>query len=111
MRRRLLFLTAAASAITIAWLLWPSHPGPVSRANLQLITMGMTEADVETLLGGPADVEAEVPYPGTYDNADLGVTAKTSQWFSRQLTIQVGFDERGLVIWKSEWMPPVALRD
>lgn len=61
MRRLLLSLALLLPLVAacVACLFWPSNPGPISRANLQRITTGMTEAEVAALLGGRANVEGE----------------------------------------------------
>jgi hypothetical protein len=60
-RRMLLFgLPAAVVAVAVsAWLLWPRTA--ITRENADKIRMGMTLAEVEAILGGPARDESTGP--------------------------------------------------
>ena len=60
-RRLLLFgMLAIATVFAVAvWMLWP-RPG-ITRANAMRIEVGMTRADVEAVLGGPARDESVGP--------------------------------------------------
>src|SRR5436305_330604 len=60
-RRRLLLLSLAAIAVVlmVAWLLWPRTG--ITRENARRIELGMTLAEVEAILGGPARDESSGP--------------------------------------------------
>jgi hypothetical protein len=60
--RRFLFLSLAAVVAVLAvglWLLWPGTA--ITRENAERIEEGMTLADVEAILGGPARNESDLP--------------------------------------------------
>jgi hypothetical protein len=57
--KRLLLMIAGLSLIPISlWVLWIVQPtDPINVANLERIKVGMTEREVEQILGGPATAD------------------------------------------------------
>jgi hypothetical protein len=128
--RRFLFFSLAAAVVGLAvgvWLLWPCTA--ITRDNVAKIRKGMTRAEVEAILGGPArneenDDEEGVPmrvmgpWQGTKGNhffSDfqegevLGVprstlVGDTNHWISRQLVVRIDFDSEGRVAYWG-WLP------
>ncbi|GEM_PF-4666471 len=69
---------------------------PVTWANFRKIETGMTKEQVHCLLGGAHD-----HFAATDVHQPAGATAdRVSIWFGNQGSIEVGFDEHGLVNWK-----------
>jgi hypothetical protein len=113
-RRRLLLFGLPAALLLLgvsSWLLWP-RPTAITREHAAKIQKGMTLADVEELLGGPARNESDMP-----DNFinDAFVTADTDEmkmarlrpgarpfenkrWASPGFVVLVDFDDSGRVI-------------
>jgi hypothetical protein len=109
--RLLLFgLTAAVLAIMLAaWALWPRTA--ITRENADKIRMGMTLAEVEAILGGPARDESTASL--TDDNLDMELVgipeilfdatcdgemvpaSNRKLWISDSVVVRVCFDAEG----------------
>jgi hypothetical protein len=122
MKRRRLLLFGLLVAITLAmvggiwwWAVWP-HTA-ISRENAARIDKGMTRAEVEAILGGPARIE---PSTGVVPDLDLNLPendqllrlmeeqqlaliaetrpiAERPIWVSDNVSIYVRFDDQGRV--------------
>ncbi len=71
-RRALLLgiVIALAALAGTVWLLWPRTA--ISRENAEKVCAGMTRAEVEAILGGPARDEATGPIELDYDDSSDG---------------------------------------
>jgi SmpA / OmlA family len=102
-RRRHLLLTLPVALVLVAaggWLLWPRPASAITRENAAKINVGMTLAEVEAVLGGPARDEATGAI--AMDNLEVvehhpGPEERESLWTTNQLIISVWFDGHGLV--------------
>src|SRR5260370_41942972 len=104
-------LVAFAAVLALAALLAPVFPRPPSagiRARFEQIQNGMTEDQVEDLLGGPRGV-----YDKTRSYSTMTTAAGTgsgrshlSWWYFPDCAIEVGFDEDGRVNGKRIEQPP-----
>jgi hypothetical protein len=95
-RRTRLFLFAALAVLAVglaAWLFAPPEPTAITVANADRIRNGMTLAEVETLLGGPARNESEVPNNGIM----ITRAADDPCWVSTRIVVIVSFDDNGRV--------------
>ncbi len=104
--RRLLFLSLAAVVVGLvvgAWLLWPRT---LTHKDAEGIREGMTLAEVEAILRGPADVQATWI---TVSHQDKGIISRDVKlWYCVDVTdhsayvdancICVSFDRNGEVI-------------
>jgi hypothetical protein len=116
-RRLLLFALPAGSVVAVlalaAWLVLP-RPSAITRGNAAKIQEGMTLAEVEAILGGPARDESTGPTEidiRALDGAErllvrmavadrmLEVAASGSvrRWTSDRVTVHVRFDEAARV--------------
>jgi hypothetical protein len=111
-RRRFLFLSLAAAVVALAigvWLLWPRTA--ITWENYERIQIGMTLAEVEVILGGPARDESTGPlvpaspdvddsqvdlFPVSY-NWRVLVRSRPMCWTSDRLMARVDFDDAGRV--------------
>jgi hypothetical protein len=98
--RRLLLLGPPATLAAIALaalLLWPSTA--ITRANAARIKAGMTLAEVEAILGGPARNESGLP------DRFIAVTRRREDkcWVTSRDIVIVVFDDAGRVIQHSEF--------
>ena len=113
-RRRLLVFGLPASLMLLAasgWLLWP-RPTAITRGHAAKIQKGMTLADVEELLGGPARNESDMPdnfINDAFVNADTDEMKmahlrpgarpyEDKRWASPGFVVLVDFDDSGRVI-------------
>ena len=104
-RRRVLLLGSIAIVTAMAvgtWVLW-SGPSAISVENAANIREGMTLADVEAILGGPARNETDLPDNFIYDAfmmvAGPGLRiAVDRRWACRGLIVVVEFDDTGHVV-------------
>jgi hypothetical protein len=98
---RLLPLALAAAVLAvglIAWLVWPP-PSAITRENAAKIRVGMTLAEVEALLGGPARNES-----GLQDYCiDLTRRSDDKCWASSRDIVIVVLDDDGRVRRQSEF--------
>jgi hypothetical protein len=97
--RRLVLLGLPAAfmvALLAAWLLSPRTA--ITRANAEKIRKGMTLAEVEAILGGPARDEA--PERGL-----AWPSYKGSLWASDLGAVRVGFGHEGRVVFTSGFAP------
>jgi hypothetical protein len=118
LRRLLLFMVAATAAgLAVAWLLWPRTA--ITTENAAKVCEGMTLAEVEAILGGPARDESTGPLTAAaaeVEDADAEVRVELIQvsydwtlrltvhaakcWTSDHLVVRVEFDEQGRVAGK-----------
>lgn len=120
-RRRflLVFLAAVLAGLAFGvWLLWP--PEPVSEINQEhaaRIRPGMTLAEVEAILGGPARREGDGPIEPDYEafasvadleqhlKATVRLTGRGAKlWRSHRAMIWVAFNADGRVC-ETTWCP------
>jgi hypothetical protein len=108
MRRRRLLLcvgVVACLGLAVGGFVWLTLPPPgVTRENYERIREGMSQADVEAVLGVP---------PGAYGRGGIAEIAssnsilvfdpswRTECWAGDTISIQVSFDTDGRVAWKS----------
>ena len=93
-RRLLLSLLALSLCIT------PAGCGSkISKANYYRVQYGMTEEEVEDLLG-PAHAESAAPVPVTQAATTAPVAGKTKSWSRDGLVIRVTFRD-GIVVARS----------
>ena len=69
-------------------------PDRITPENCDRIEVGMTQGEVETILGRSADRE---------DLLETGSLPKTSMWVGERWAIRVEFDGHGVVSWKIYW--------
>jgi len=90
----------------------PARPGRISKANFDRIEIGMTEAEVEEILGAG---EYRSSYPerkffGTVNTGPPGGGGcREKYWDGPEGTIQLRFD--GDKVWSKHWSDDVALWD
>jgi hypothetical protein len=109
-RALLVVLFAVALSLAVVWLLWPRLG--ITPENAERIQNGMTRADVEKLLGGPARNESGLPdnfindafvnaEPDEIKRGRLNPGAKPfddRRWASPGFVVLVAFDDSGRVI-------------
>jgi hypothetical protein len=112
-RRRVLLLGSAAVAgglAVTAWAMWPPATA-ITADNAASIKLGMTLAEVEAILGGPARDEATGPVeriePPDFAPPDsrgirgritiIDMRAGVQRWDSDHARVWVHFDQSGLV--------------
>jgi hypothetical protein len=91
----------ALIAIGVAFgLLWP-RSSAITWENIEKIHVGMTRAEVEAVLGGPArDESAGGTVFGTVGVVPEGLFEReASDWFGETCGVTVWFDDNGLVDW------------
>jgi hypothetical protein len=102
MNRRLLLLGLAAVLVLLGvgvLALWPRRPA-ITRANAEKIQMGMTLAEVEELLGGPARNESNMPdnfINDAFEFHDCARPFEDKRWASPAYVVIVEFDDSGRV--------------
>jgi hypothetical protein len=103
--KRCLYLLAAVTIALLMWAVLPPHAS-VSRGNYNKIRVGMTEAEVEALLGGPGEDLA----PLTYEDVHVdelpplqlhSLPYRLHHWRSNTHMITVIFDREGRVAGKT----------
>src|SRR5262245_51350584 len=106
MQRRSVQLLASlvAIAVLLCWALWLLSPvDRVNRESFARISLGMTEAEVEEVLGRPnanGAADAIIMFEGVPESFADPVAfpaERLRQWASREHAILVEFDERGQV--------------
>jgi hypothetical protein len=77
-------------------------PG-VTPANYERIRDGMTEQEVEALLGGPATGTRTAPLAGSYvpEEFEAAGVERLREWVGDGTYVFVGFDKAGAVNWKA----------
>jgi len=89
-RRRLLFgLLAAVVALAVVVMLWP--PSAINRENKSKLRHGMTQAEVEAILGGPARDEVGGKPPRFL----VKIPENQKEWIGPECKITVVFNEDG----------------
>jgi hypothetical protein len=104
MRRRTLLAALAGLAVLVAAgvvVLWPRSSSRITRENFDRIKVGMSLAEVETILGAPGDYTTG-PYdefsPDLYSGGDLDWARATKvDWWSDTSGVTVVFDVSGSV--------------
>jgi hypothetical protein len=100
-RRRLLIVAVVGATVALAvgaWLLWPRTA--ITRENAAKIREGMTLAEVEAILGGPARDDYTGPLLPD-GPAELACVA-LPRWASDRVVIWVSFDADGRVEWSEK---------
>jgi len=93
MRRWLVCIFLVAIIFSASFAVWLIIPGsPITQANCDRIQTGMTEREVEEILGGPATETLQ--WPETVDEALI------KHWGANDASILVFFDADGRVIRK-----------
>ena len=111
-RRRFLFLFLAAIVVGMAvgvWAMWP-RPSAITRENASTVREGMTLADVEAILGGPARDEstgllAPDNRDGTSSTIWMWAQPPPRAWISDCVAVHVRFDNAGLA--QAVWCIPL----
>jgi hypothetical protein len=104
MRRKRLFLGVAAWAcvgLAAVWFVWLRTPTPgITSANLRRIEMGMTQQQVEDILGGPPMHRVEYPVIGVGGRPSRARPQEghLDRWCGDELSIDVLFDGQGRVL-------------
>ena len=104
---RSLVLVIALGAV--AFLFWPaSRDSRVTRVNFERIQDGMTEAEVNTLLGGPpGEYRSEPGFflvgPGHIPRSERSRGGKLEVWYCTGLHIEVLYDKDARVVGK-HWL-------
>ncbi len=104
-----LFVSFAVLLALVALLLpaLPRRPSTGRRARFDQIQTGMTEQQVEELLGGPRGVYDKTRRSPTTTAAGTGAgRSHLSWWYFPDCTIEVGFDEDGRVNGRRIESPP-----
>ena len=113
--RTLLVLAAAAATVALGlWLaLAPERDHPLSVETYRKITLGMTRAEVEAVVGGPPGAVGPPPkylsggvveYEGHIGPHGFFV-GPTAEWYGHRGRIVVGFDDGGRVKGKQYFGP------
>jgi hypothetical protein len=104
-RYRLILVATARTGLLVAALFLPfllAQPIHISEANRARIEPGMSQREVETILGAP---------PGDYETGRSGIVldpygggvlmnhGRIEEWGGDEGFIQVGFDEHDIVLW------------
>jgi hypothetical protein len=107
-RRLLLFGLLAAVTGLGGWLLWPRSA--ITRENAAKIQIGMTLAEVEAILGGPARDDSTGPFEGEWPrDFKFDPTNPDADWHSDTVLVLVRLDGRNRV--KSFEVLPVRRSD
>jgi hypothetical protein len=99
-RRRVLLLgsVAVVAALAVAVWVWP-RPSAITVENAERIQNGMTRAEVEAILGGPARWEASSDAVTTARHGHARPSEPPDhQWVSDYAVVWVFFDDDGLVL-------------
>lgn len=106
-KRRLLAFGVPLALILLglsAWVVWPQERSAITRVNVAKIQLGMTLAEVESILGGPARME-ESPLRSFGWNLDVQhapaggeVAIATHEWIGLHAKVEVGVNAVGRVI-------------
>jgi SmpA / OmlA family len=107
-RRRLLLLALPVALVLLGvsgWALWP-RPSAITRENFKKIEPGMTLAEVEAILGGPARSETWGAEAGwTYSwHSRLFVGDGLDElydWIGPEYAVQVGFHDGRVVAYRT----------
>lgn len=107
-RIRRILLFGLFATLTGAWLLWPRPTTAITRENAERIKLGMTIAEVEAILGGPArDDNAgpiEVDDPGKFPSWARMQTrgglieGEEKIWRSDTVQIWLGFADHCVIV-------------
>jgi hypothetical protein len=103
MRKRLLLLLGCGVfVLLVVWLTFPRYR--INRESFKQIEVGMTEREVESLLGGPAGNHSGyiIIHGGRHMALEsLGKeTAEIRTWVGDEAVIVLGFNKQGAVVWK-----------
>jgi hypothetical protein len=103
--RRLLMFAVLIVLVLLgvsAWVFWPHEQSAISRANAEKIHVGMTFAEVQTILGGPPRMEGSLArrfgwnLDAKESNAEIAVATHT--WIGLHAKVEVGVNGKGRVI-------------
>jgi hypothetical protein len=101
MRKRLLLMLGCVAAVLLAGYMTLRLTGPrhrITEENIKLIKKGMTEEEVEAILGSKAgsipDGTLHAPNSLTVDSID---TRSSKHWVGKDVDVSVGFDADGRV--------------
>jgi hypothetical protein len=103
--RRRRFLLGAGLLALLGVAIWTMLPRPgISKANFDRLRQGMTQEDVEVVLGPPSGTSPSRPIPGYAEMAYRtwhggGKEKRTFCWEGGSRTIIVGFQASGQVCW------------
>ena len=95
---------SAVLGVTVLWLL-SLRPG-ITRGNVQRLTRGAGEADVEALLGGPAGIYTSDgrDWAAAVRGLSMNPAHTRKLWVADDGAALVDFDGDGLVVY-SAWIP------
>jgi hypothetical protein len=102
-RRRLLPLAVLGAVIVLAigvWLVWP-QPSAITGENVAKIKVGMTLAEVEAILGGPARDETNGSTAATYihiSNVARPDPYNEKEWRSDDVAVIVEFHDGRVIL-------------
>jgi hypothetical protein len=95
-RRRLLAILAVVVLAVSGWLLWPRTG--ITPENAAKIRPGMTMAEVETLLGGPAGDYRTCDDRGLHGTVECFGEGQEQVWEGDEGSVHVWFDAAGVVL-------------
>ncbi len=105
--RRLLAFAVLVALILLgvsAWALWPWEQSAITRGNAEKIHLGMSLAEVQTILGGPPRTEERLERRFGW-NLDVqhppaggAVAVATHAWIGLHAKVEVGVNADGRVI-------------
>ncbi len=105
--RRLLMFAVLVVLVLLgvsAWALWPHEQSAITRANVEKIQVGMSLAEVQTILGGPPRLEASLERRFGWNldvqqpPAGAEITVATHTWVGQHAKVEVGVNGDGRVI-------------
>jgi hypothetical protein len=96
---RRLFMFSLALALVVlclsSWLLWPNSA--ITHENVRRIQKGMTLAEVEEILGGPARDDTSRRRSNAQKHVIEDATGTTHLWWSDTVCIAITLNRAGLV--------------
>lgn len=117
-KRRLLFLDLALLVLVVGWSLWfvsVVTVDPIGPASYQRIQFGMTQAEIEAIIGLPpgdynnGPPRYETPKAGSNKEEPAGF--QMAKWTGTRHSIVVVFDEEGMATssWLEDLDPPTKM--
>src|SRR4051812_38367186 len=95
----LALLLCASLGIGLAWLPRPRSASAITRKNAALVQHGMTRAEVEELLGGPARDETTGPVEPDVDKGEIVFELAPGVWSRFGVS---WIDTRPRLVWRSD---------